>query len=248
MFQLSTDHDYARLLALEVVKGSISPEEAANHPQRQALTSYLGQPNLEEIDRNQDPIILQPGDRILLCSDGLYKTLSEAEIAQIIDQEPQDAAEDLIDSTLAKGKTNQDNVTVAILACESELQPDILPQPPEQPDPPPPEPPTLLLPRPAFNTISRKIIVVVILLVSMVGAAYFARYLPGPRNHAKAAIPDLETPKAADLPGPPLMEHEKQLRAPAATDTKKEITRRSQKEALQKPITKPKATKKAKEK
>lgn len=249
MFQLSTDHDYARLLALEVAKGSINPEEAANHPQRQALTSYLGQPNLEEIDRNQDPIILQPGDRILLCSDGLYKTLSEEEIVQIVDQEPQHAAEDLINATLAKGKTNQDNVTVAILACEWELQPDILPQPPEQPDPPPPQqPPTLLLPRPAFNTISRKIIVVVILLVSMVGAAYFARYLPGPRNHAKAAIPDLETPKVADLPGPPLIEREKPLRSPAATDKKKEITRRGQKGALQKSITKPKEIKKAKEK
>ena len=82
MTQLTTDHDYARELAREAALGNISPEEAATHPQRQALTSYLGLPFLSEIDRNEDPIILEPGDRILLCSDGLYKTIPDEEISQ----------------------------------------------------------------------------------------------------------------------------------------------------------------------
>jgi len=214
MCQLSTDHDYARQLSLEVAKGSISPEEAANHPQRRALTSYLGHPNLEDIDRNEDPIILQPGDRILLCSDGLYKTLHEEEIVRLIEQHPQHAAEELIGLTLARGKTNQDNVTVAMLACESEMEPDLFSPPQAQPKLQPPEPPTLQLPPPTFHTINRKFIVISILIVCMIGAAYLAKYLPSRRNHVKDNITALETPKIPlDIQGPPLVESEKQAQA-----------------------------------
>ena len=122
IIQLTTDHDYARQLAQEVALGNLSAAEAATHPQRQALTSYLGLPFLSEIDRNEDPVILEEGDRILLCSDGLYKTIPDAEIVKFLDREPQPAAEALIEATLARGKTNQDNVTVAILACEPDLE------------------------------------------------------------------------------------------------------------------------------
>ena len=93
IIQLTTDHDYARELAQEAALGNISPEEAAAHPQRQALTSYLGLPFLSEIDRNEDPVILEAGDRILLCSDGLYKTIPEDEIVKFLDRRPQPAAE-----------------------------------------------------------------------------------------------------------------------------------------------------------
>ncbi|RLA86776.1 MAG: hypothetical protein DRG58_11655, partial [Deltaproteobacteria bacterium] len=80
----------------------------------------LGLSDLREIDGNVDPIILETGDRVLLCSDGLYKTVGEPEISALLDQHPQNAAEALIDLTLAQSRTNQDNVTVAILACEAE--------------------------------------------------------------------------------------------------------------------------------
>jgi len=122
MTQLTTDHDYGRELAQDVAAGRISAEQAAAHPQRQALTSYLGLPFLSEIDRNEDPVILEAGDRILLCSDGLYKTIPPEEMVKFLDRDPQPAAEALIEATLARGKTNQDNVTVAILACEPELE------------------------------------------------------------------------------------------------------------------------------
>lgn len=116
--QLSTDHDFKMHLSKEVLNGNISLEEAENHPERDALVSYLGLQELTEVDRNEEPLILEVGDRILLCSDGLYNAISEEEISQLISDHPQDAADALIEAVISKGKHNQDNVTVAILACE----------------------------------------------------------------------------------------------------------------------------------
>jgi protein phosphatase len=121
MTQLTMDHDFGLHLSREVMKGNISPEEAENHPERDALVSYLGLQELTEIDRNKEPFILEDGDRILLCSDGLYNAISEKEISQLISGHPQNAAEALIEAVIAQGKNNQDNVTVAILGCEPHI-------------------------------------------------------------------------------------------------------------------------------
>jgi len=119
--QLSMDHDFKLYLSREVRNGNLSLEEAENHPERDALVSYLGLKELTEVDRNEEPLILEVGDRVLLCSDGLYNAISEEEISQLISDHPQDAADALIEAVIAKGKHNQDNVTVAILACEPDI-------------------------------------------------------------------------------------------------------------------------------
>ena len=56
----------------------------------------------------------------MLCSDGLYAALEEIEITPLFDREAQQTAEDLVALVLAKDRQNQDNLTVAILACESD--------------------------------------------------------------------------------------------------------------------------------
>jgi serine/threonine protein phosphatase PrpC/uncharacterized protein YneF (UPF0154 family) len=122
MTQLTMDHDFGLHLSKEVMKGNISPEEAENHPERDALVSYLGLQELTEIDRNKEPFILEVGDRIVLCSDGLYNAISENEISQLISGHPQNAAEALVEAVIAQGKNNQDNVTVAILGCEPDIE------------------------------------------------------------------------------------------------------------------------------
>ncbi|MDD3654723.1 MAG: hypothetical protein PHO01_11170 [Desulfotomaculaceae bacterium] len=71
--------------------------------------------------RNTEPFILEVGDRILLCSDGLYNSISEKEISQLISGHPQNAADALIEAVIAQGIHNQDNVTVAILSCEPDI-------------------------------------------------------------------------------------------------------------------------------
>lgn len=190
MTQLTTDHDYARQLAQEAALGNISPEEAATHPQRQALTSYLGLQFLSEIDRNEEPVILEAGDRILLCSDGLYKTIPGEEIVKFLDREPQPAAEDLIEATLARGKTNQDNVTVAILACEPDLEIDSF---------------SYLL---SFIELYSKMILIILMVgLGLGGAAYLAaKYYHSSKTHTKDAVTESDKFSLPDFTGPPLVE------------------------------------------
>lgn len=124
LMQLSEDHIYAKELDHNAANGNISREDAENHPERRSLTSYLGLASLDLVDCNPKPFPLFAGDRLLLCSDGLYAALEEVEIAPLFDREAQQTAEDLVALVLAKDRPNQDNLTVAILACESDSKPE----------------------------------------------------------------------------------------------------------------------------
>jgi PPM family protein phosphatase len=112
--QLTLDHGYARHLDQKVAAGEISPQAAAEDPKRHAITSFLGLDALEEIDRTVRPFPLQPGDRILLCTDGLHGVLTDEEIGEILESHPSGAAQALIDAALAKRRKNQDNVTATL--------------------------------------------------------------------------------------------------------------------------------------
>lgn len=117
--QLNKEHIYANQLALDVEKGLISKKEADQHPERSYLTSYLGMPELQEMDYNNDPIDLKPGDIVLLCSDGLNNTLSEHEIKEVLSSESNNIAEELVQKALSKKERHQDNITVLALNCIS---------------------------------------------------------------------------------------------------------------------------------
>lgn len=121
--QLSEDHIYANDLDRDAASGNISREDAENHPERHSLTSYLGLTPLDLIDHNLKSFPLLPGDRLLLCSDGLYAALEEIEIIPLFEHEAQQTAEDLVALVLAKDRPSQDNLTIAILACESDSVP-----------------------------------------------------------------------------------------------------------------------------
>ena len=64
------------------VRGVLTPEEAERHPQRSAITRAVGTERAIEADVFTVPA--EPGDLILICSDGLTDMLSEAEIAAVI--------------------------------------------------------------------------------------------------------------------------------------------------------------------
>ena len=113
--RLTADHIYAAKLDREMAQGKISRAEAQNHPERASLTSYLGQPEPELVDRNRQPLTVQPDDCIILCSDGLYRALTEAEIAGTFRHDLQRACDSLVQQTLAKQRKKQDNITVIAL-------------------------------------------------------------------------------------------------------------------------------------
>ena len=118
--QVNEDHLYAHELDREAAAGKITQSEALNHPERGALTSHLGQPKPEEIDCNVKPFPLEAGDRLMLCSDGLYAALNDQEMARALGAKSQDAADSLVNQILNKKRPGQDNFTVAILSCEEE--------------------------------------------------------------------------------------------------------------------------------
>lgn len=117
LIQLTKDHIYANELDEMAARGEITLEDAHNDPQRASLTSYLGVEEIVELDVSETPINLQRGDSIILCSDGLYGSVTDSEMIEICASLPaQEAAEKLMESALSKHKNNQDNATVAILS------------------------------------------------------------------------------------------------------------------------------------
>lgn len=114
---LNKDHIYANKLLEDVLNNRITRSEAENHPERGYLTSYLGIQNLPEIDRSEEPLILEPGDTVMLCSDGLYNTLSDNEIMETLQNSSVHTAELLVETVLSRNNPHQDNVTAVVLSC-----------------------------------------------------------------------------------------------------------------------------------
>jgi serine/threonine protein phosphatase PrpC len=109
MRQITRDHSLVQEL-LEA--GAIGPDEAANHPRGNVITRAVGA-ELDEILLDKVSDRLLSGDRFLLCSDGLCKTLPESELASLlaaIDGTPPQA---VIDAALAQDAS--DNVTAVIV-------------------------------------------------------------------------------------------------------------------------------------
>jgi len=114
---LTRDHVYANRLHERVIAGKMTREDAESHPERHLLTSYLGIPNVNEIDANHVPLRLTPGDWVLLCSDGLYDDLSESLMEEAMRLAPQPAAEFILEHVLAQQRPYQDNATIVVLSC-----------------------------------------------------------------------------------------------------------------------------------
>ena len=109
--QITKDHTFVQRL---VDSGRITAEEAAVHPRRSVLMRVLGDVDLNpEIDT--EIVETQPGDRWLLCSDGLSGFVSDERVAELLAEhsDASAAVEALIDESLDEGAP--DNVTVVIV-------------------------------------------------------------------------------------------------------------------------------------
>ncbi|MGZ4108473.1 MAG: Stp1/IreP family PP2C-type Ser/Thr phosphatase [Actinomycetota bacterium] len=110
---LTEDHTLVHRM---VQQGEITEAEAERHPQRSVVTRALGM----EMSIPVDEIIvdLQPGDRLLICSDGLTSMVDDATIGRILaaEPEPQRAAETLVKAANERGGV--DNTTVIVIAVE----------------------------------------------------------------------------------------------------------------------------------
>ena len=108
--QLTLDHSLVEDL---VRQDRLTPDEAANHPQRNILTRALGIASHVEVDRFLVPTNV--GDRFLLCSDGLFNEVTEPEITRILTETAatNEAADTLVEAALSGAA--RDNITVAVI-------------------------------------------------------------------------------------------------------------------------------------
>lgn len=112
---LNKRHVYAAELEVMVRQNKISAQQAATHPDREKLTSYIGMGNLKYVDRSARPMPMNPGDKVILMSDGVFNTLSDTEIEQILGMPIENIGDTLEKAVLAKNNPYQDNFTAVIL-------------------------------------------------------------------------------------------------------------------------------------
>ncbi len=115
---INEDHSLAPIIDRMAREGQISWDEARDDPQRHFLRSAISGEDIEMIDRSERPLPLEPGDVIVLSSDGIH-TLELAQIAQLIAaraREPADAiARTLVERVDQFGGPHQDNTTVVVI-------------------------------------------------------------------------------------------------------------------------------------
>ncbi|MBN1657260.1 MAG: protein phosphatase 2C domain-containing protein [Anaerolineae bacterium] len=112
--QLTTDHS---VVASMIAHGQVSPDEIYTHPHRSVVYRCIGDQPMVEVDGDLLP--LEPGDRIVVCSDGLWEMVRSEGIADVMMQEanPQVACDLLV--RLANAAGGEDNISVVIVQVEA---------------------------------------------------------------------------------------------------------------------------------
>jgi len=112
--QVTRDHT---VVAEEVAQGRITAEAARRDPRRNRLTHVIGtHPRLESKLPAIFELTLLPGDRLLLCSDGLYDVLEDDDMRRaLLGQDPPNSARQLVET--AKERGTRDNATAVVAAA-----------------------------------------------------------------------------------------------------------------------------------
>jgi protein phosphatase len=106
---LTADHSYVAELQR---RGFLTAAEAAVHPRRNEVLRSIG--GERELEVEIRPVLVRPGDRFLLCTDGLWGCVPESEmVGALANARPQDAVRMLVD--LANHHGGPDNVTVQLM-------------------------------------------------------------------------------------------------------------------------------------
>ena len=110
--RVTSDHSYA---GVQLKLGIVTVEEAANSQLRSVLTRSVGQDPMIRIDTHT--VVVNRGDKLVQCTDGLWCFVTEREIYDIVCKNPpEEACSRLIE--LAEKRGGDDNLTVQIIAIE----------------------------------------------------------------------------------------------------------------------------------
>ncbi|MFI3223520.1 MAG: protein phosphatase 2C domain-containing protein [Methylococcaceae bacterium] len=119
--QLNVDHSYTQELLQNLGTNNLSEDDAINHPNGNALVSYLGVGEPLQIDKNELPVKLQPNDVLLICTDGLYNALTADDFEEALaNTDAMKAAKALQHKTLDRQVLNQDNLTGIVLRLQKD--------------------------------------------------------------------------------------------------------------------------------
>ncbi len=111
--QLTADHS---LVASLVAAGRAAPDEVYTHPQRSAILRCVGDRPTVEVDTAE--LSLAAGDRLVLCSDGLWEMLRNEGVADVLMQEPDPQAAAGLLVARANAAGGDDNITVLVIQAE----------------------------------------------------------------------------------------------------------------------------------
>jgi serine/threonine protein phosphatase PrpC len=113
------DHSYTELHGALAQSGQPLPTDSPRF-NRNVLFTCLGSPGKPVID-TAGPLLMMPGDRIMLCSDGLWGSVSDAAITEALCHRPiQDAVPELAEQALRHAGSRSDNVTVLAVEWEAD--------------------------------------------------------------------------------------------------------------------------------
>jgi len=134
---LNEDHSMAPVVDQMVLNGERSADAAKNHPDRNALTSAITGERLNKVDLSPDGFSLQPGDFLMVASDGI-QYLDDEVIISVLDQAGDTAtSEQICDALIAAlqdlDHPHQDNVSICAIrvlardgALDSYQFPDVI--------------------------------------------------------------------------------------------------------------------------
>ena len=119
LLRLNLEHNVRNERFLETIRqGSMDPEIAREDPEAAALTQFLGMGGAVRADSLRRPMHLHDGDLLLLCSDGVDGTLTEAQmLACLGEASPEAMCQALERAILEENRQYQDNYTALIVRC-----------------------------------------------------------------------------------------------------------------------------------
>jgi len=113
------DHSYSEL---QETLSQVAP--MADRVNRNVLFTCLGSPGKPVVD-TAGPLVVHPGDRVMLCSDGLWGTVDDQTITDLLAHHPiADAVPELVERALRAGGPGSDNVTVLAVQWEAAAEAD----------------------------------------------------------------------------------------------------------------------------
>lgn len=113
--QLTEDADVMNRELIKVIDGLATYSDAYNNSERDSLTEFIGANKQLSPDVNIKPLEIQPGDKLLLCSDGVYNAIPEKDLSGFLSMTPHYASTGMKNAIDENKTPAQDNATAIVI-------------------------------------------------------------------------------------------------------------------------------------